>query len=113
MELLEKMPVNETRWQSAHSSILSTYRTNPIGYRSTPSFVYDVNVLGLSGDPRKNRYETLREAEIILLKEFYESEIQTKAKLLSIVGDSAKIDLEKLSEFGPVTKVGAEELFTR
>jgi len=113
MDLLEKMPVNETRWQSAHSSILSTYRTNPIGYRSTPSFVYDVNALGLSGDPRKNRYETLRDAEIILLKEFYEREIKTKAKLLSIVGDSAKIDLEKLSEFGPVTKVGAEELFTR
>jgi len=113
MELLEKMPINETRWQSAHSSILSTYRTNPIGYRSTPSFVYDVRALGLKGDPRRNRYETLRSAEIDLLKEFYEREIQTKSKLLSIVGDSAKIDLDKLSEFGPVKKVSAEKLFTR
>lgn len=113
MDLLEKMPINETRWQSAHSSILSTYRTNPIGYRSTPSFVYDVNKLGLSGDPRKNRYEIIRKAKINLLEEFYEREIQTRAKLLSIVGDSAKIDLDKLSEFGPVKKVSAEKLFTR
>ncbi|MBN38659.1 MAG: hypothetical protein CMI29_09370, partial [Opitutae bacterium] len=69
--------------------------------------------LGLSGDPRKNRYEILRKAEINLLEEFYEREIQTRAKLLSIVGDSAKIDLDKLSEFGPVKKVSAEKLFTR
>ena len=48
-----------------------------------------------------------------LLEEFYEKEIKPKAKLLSIVGDSDKIDLEKLSEIGPVTKVKAEDLFTR
>ena len=113
MGLLEDMPINETRWESAHASILSTYRTNPIGYRSTPSFVYDVRTLGLDEDPRRKRYEALRSAEIKLLEEFYEKEIKPKAKLLSIVGDSAKIDLEKLSEIGPVTKVKAEDLFTR
>jgi hypothetical protein len=113
MELLEDMPINDTRWESAHASILSTYRTNPIGYRSTPSFVYDVRTLGLDEDPRRKRYEALRAAEIKLLEEFYEKEIKPKAKLLSIVGDSAKIDLEKLSEIGPVTKVKAEDLFTR
>ena len=113
MELLEDMPINDTRWKSAHASILSTYRTNPIGYRSTPAFVYDVRALGLDGDPRRKRYEALRAAEIKLLEEFYEKEIKPKAKLLSIVGDSDKIDLEKLSEIGPVTKVKAEDLFTR
>jgi predicted Zn-dependent peptidase len=113
MELLEDMPINDTRWKSAHASILSAYRTNPIGYRSTPAFVYDVRALGLDGDPRRKRYEALRAAEIKLLEEFYEKEIKPKAKLLSIVGDSDKIDLEKLSEIGPVTKVKAEDLFTR
>ena len=113
MELLEEMPINDTRWESAHTSLLSTYRTNPIGYRSTPSFVYDVRTLGLEGDPRKKRYEKLRAADVKLLEEFYEKEIKPKAKLLSIVGDSEKIDLSKLSEIGPLTKVKAEDLFTR
>ena len=113
MELLEDMPINDTRWESAHASILSTYRTNPIGYRSTPSFVHDVRTLGLDEDPRRKRYEALRAAEIKLLEECYEKEIKPKAKLLSIVGDSEKIDLEKLSEIGPVTKVKVEDLFTR
>jgi predicted Zn-dependent peptidase len=113
MELLEKMPINDTRWESAHSSILSTYRTNPIGYRSTPSFVYDVNALGLIGDPREDRFNALRKADINMLEEFYEKKIKPKAKLLSIVGDSSKINLDKLSAFGPVTKITAKELFTR
>jgi len=113
MGLLEDMPINENRWESAHASILSTYRTNPIGYRATPSFVYDVRTLGLDMDPRKKRYEALRSAQIKLLTDFYNEEIKPKAKLLSIVGDSAKIDLEKLSEIGPITKVKAEDLFTR
>ena len=113
MELLEKMPINDTRWESAHTSLLSTYRTNPIGYRSIPSFVYDVKALGLEGDPRKKRYDALRSADIRLLEEFYEEEIKPMAKLLSIVGDAEKIDLNKLSEIGPLTKVKAEDLFTR
>jgi predicted Zn-dependent peptidase len=113
MELLEKMPINDTRWESAHSSILSTYRTNPIGYRSTPSFVYDVNALGLIGDPREDRFNALRKADVNMLEEFYEKKIKPKAKLLSIVGDSSKINLDKLSAFGPVTKITAKELFTR
>ena len=29
MELLENMPINQTRWESAHSSILSTYAPLP------------------------------------------------------------------------------------
>ena len=111
--LLEEMPINQTRWESAHSSLLSTYRTNPIGYRSTPGFVYDFGALGLEGDPRKARFKALRDADMNLLKEFYEKEIKPKAKLLSIVGDSARIDLDKLSEFGPVKKVTAEDLFNR
>ena len=113
MDLLEDMPINENRWESAHASLLSTYRTNPIGYRATPSFVYDVRTLGLDMDPRKKRYESLRSAQIKLLTDFYNEEIKPKAKLLSIVGDSAKIDLEKLSEIGPITKVNANDLFTR
>ena len=59
MELLEEMPINDTRWESAHTSLLSTYRTNPIGYRSTPSFVYGVKGLW---DWRGSQKKTLREA---------------------------------------------------
>ncbi len=113
MELLENMPINQTRWESAHSSILSSYRTNPIPYRSTAGYVYDVNALGLKGDPRKDRFERMSKSSIETLSEFYKNSIQPKAKLLSIVGDSSKIDLSELEKIGPVTRIKAEQLFTR
>ena len=113
IELLDEMPINETRWNSAHAAILSAYRTNPIASRSIPGFVYDFNALGIDKDPRSQRYEKLKVSEINSLKSFYEKEIQPKSILLSIVGDSEKIDLDELRKFGPLTEIKPDQLFNR
>ena len=113
IELLDEMPINQTRWESAHAAILSAYRTNPISSRSIPGFVYDFNALGLEEDPRTNRYDSLQKAGIDSLRGFYEKEIQPKSILLSIVGDSKKIDLNELKKIGPLTEVKPEQLFNR
>jgi uncharacterized ubiquitin-like protein YukD len=47
------------------------------------------------------------------LEEFYTNSIKAKKKLLSIVGDSSKIDLKELEKIGPIRLVKKEELFTR
>jgi hypothetical protein len=67
----------------------------------------------LNGDPRENRYKALKEADISSLRKFYAEEIKPQNILISIVGDSAKIDLGKLKEFGPLTQVKVGELFNR
>ncbi len=113
MELLDNMPINQTRWESAHSSILSTYRTNPSKSRSIPGFVFDFNALGLQEDPRKNRYQKIQKVQIDDLKNFYEQKIQPQSILVSIVGDSDKIDLQELEKIGKVTAIKPEELFRR
>ena len=113
IELLDEMPINQTRWDSAHAAILSAYRTNPISSRSIPGFAYDFNALGLEDDPRSNRYDSLQKADINALRGFYEKEIQPKSILLSIVGDSKKIDLNELKKIGPLTEVKPEQLFNR
>ena len=113
IELLHEMPINETRWNSAHAAILSAYRTNPIASRSIPGFVYDFNALGIDKDPRSQRYEKLKGSDINSLKSFYKKEIQPKPILLSIVGDSEKIDLDELRKFGPLTEVKPKQLFNR
>ena len=113
MDLLENMPINQTRWDSAHSAMLSSYRTNPIPYRGTAGFVYDVLALGLSGDPRKARYKVVEVAKIETLENFYKNSIKPIAKLISIVGDSNKIDIEALEKIGPVTRIQKEQLFNR
>ena len=113
IELLDEMPINQTRWDSAHAAILSAYRTNPISSRSIPGFVYDFNALALNEDPRSNRYDSLQKADIDSLRGFYEKEIQPKSILVSIVGDSIKIDLNELKKIGPLTEVKPQQLFNR
>ena len=46
--LLKNMPLNQTRFDSALTSLLSNYRTNPITSRAIPRFVYDIHALGLA-----------------------------------------------------------------
>ena len=111
LSLLEDMPINQTRWESAHSSILSSYRTNPIKSRSIAGFVSDYHNLGLKEDPRGNRYQTIQDTNIEDLRSFYQEQIQPKSILVSIVGDSEKIDLTELEKIGKVTQVKPEDLF--
>ena len=111
--LLKEMPLSETRWQSAHTSILSNYRTNPIVSRSVPGFVYSVEKLGLKVDPREARYQKLIESKIENFTSFYEKQIKSRPVLLSIVGDSSKIDMDKLTKFGEITEVKPKQLFNR
>ena len=81
-------------------------------FRQIPGAVYDWTQLGLTEDPRRKRFPVIEAATIETLKTFYEKEIKPRPKLISIVGDSSKIDLEALGKIGPVTKVTKEEIFT-
>jgi hypothetical protein len=111
--LLKEMPVSNTRWSSAHSSLLSAYRTNPITSRAIPKFVYDVDTLGLKIDPRESRFKNLSKAKIGGFEKFYQNKIKAKSILFSVVGDSTRIDMKALEKFGPFTQVSAKELFRR
>ncbi len=113
LKLLREMPISVNRWNSAHSSILSSYRTNPISSRAMPRFIYDVNALGLKIDPRKDRFNKLAGYSVEDLKNFYSEKIQGKPVLFSIVGDSSKIDLQELEGLGKIHLVQASQLFRR
>ena len=106
------MPFNENRWESAQDALESAYRTNHARFRQIPGAVYDWNQLGLTEDPRKARFPVIQSADIETLRNFYLKEIKPRAKLISIVGDSSKIDLDALAKFGPITKITKEQIFT-
>ena len=113
LELLKDMPISENRWSSAHTSLLSTYRTNPISSRAIPRFVYDVDILGLNMDPRESRFQRLKNSQPKDFENFYIEKIQSRPILFSIVGDSEKIDLNALEKLGDLTRVKAKDLFRR
>jgi len=113
LSLLKDMPLNSNRWSSAQTSLLSTYRTNPIASRAIPGFVYDVDALGLKMDPRESRFQRLEEANMKEFENFYSKRIQSRPILFSIVGDSTKIDQSELGKLGTLTRIEAKDLFRR
>jgi len=110
--LMEEMPLEQTRFDSTHQALESIYRTSHVPFRGVPGVVNDWEYLGLEKDPRKERFPIIMDATLETLKDFYEKEIQTRPKLISIVGDSSKIDMEALAKFGEITTVEAEKIFS-
>ena len=111
--LLKNMPLNQTRFDSALTSLLSNYRTNPITSSAIPRFVYDIHALGLADDPRITRYDKIKASTMADLKAFYLHKIKTRPIFFSIVGDSTKIDLLSLERFGKVIQINKNQLFNR
>ncbi len=72
----------------------------------------DWEKLGLDKDPRKERFPIIMDADVETLKGFYEKEIQPRPKLISIVGDSSKIDMEALEKFGEITTIEPGKIFS-
>jgi predicted Zn-dependent peptidase len=110
--LMEQMPLGQKRFDSARRALESTYRTSNVPFRSVPGIVIDWENLGLETDPRKKRFPMIEAATIDTLKAFYEKEIQPRPKLISIVGDSSKIDMEALAKFGEIIIVEADKIFS-
>lgn len=111
IELMDDMPQSEERFHEARESILNRYRTSEIGFRSVLGVVRRWERLGLEVDPRKTWYEKTTAAGMDTLLDFYSNHIKDRPKLISIVGDKERIDMEKLAEFGKVVEVEPDTIF--
>ncbi len=67
--------------------------------------------LGLNADPRPARFEQLRSATLEDMLAFQRDNIAGRPKLISIVGDLSRIDVEALAQYGTVTQVQVDDLF--
>jgi len=112
-DLMDNLPLSEERYAFARNALLSDYRSNRIGFRAVPQTILDWNRRGLEPDPRRGWYEEIVKAEdMSLLVSFHKDYIANHPKLISIVGESGKIDMVTLQSLGKVTTVTVDEVFT-
>ena len=111
MDLMDNIPVSPERFEEARASILNRYRTNKISFRRVLGSVRSWERLGVPVDPRKSRFEKIQVAEMDDMLRFYGQNLKNRVKLISIVGDKNKIDLEALEQYGTVSEVGLEDIF--
>jgi predicted Zn-dependent peptidase len=113
IDLMDNMPLSEERFALARESIINNYRTAKIGFRDVISAVRGWERLGLEPDPRRARYATIKDAPLQLMTDFHKEFIANKTKLISVVGDKAKIDPAALGSIAPIKEVPIEEIFVK
>ena len=111
VDLIDNLPESPERFTEARESILNRYRTAKIGFRGVIGAVRSWEDLGVEVDPRQWRYEQIQNAEIGTLLQFHKEQVQNRPKLISIVGDRTKINMERLAKTGKVIEVGLEDIF--
>lgn len=111
-DLLDNLPLSADRYALAREALLNDYRSSRTGFRRIPKVLLDWERRGLQPDPRRRWYEEITAAEgIDLLTNFHKEHIAGRTKLISIVGESARIDLPGLNDTGTVHEIKVEEIF--
>lgn len=113
IDLLDNLPESEERFAITREALLNRYRTSKIDFRGVIGAVRSWEDLGLAGDPREARYEAIQASNLTNVLAFHGSVIKGQPKLISVVGDETKIDLEALGKVAPIRKVTLEEIFSK
>lgn len=111
IDLMDNLPESKERMDEVLTSMDNQYRTSKLGFREVIGAVRAWEKLGLAPDPRKAEFEALQHANLDTVLAFHKERVKGRPKLVSIVGDKNRIDMNAISEFGKVTEVGVSDLF--
>lgn len=113
VDLLDNLPESPERLAVSKDSILSLYRTGKVGFRGIFGTVRDWERKGLTPDPRKAWFEKIQQGNLDTVLAFHKEYLKNKPKLISVVGDKSKMDIERLKKIGPVTEIQLDQIFVK
>jgi len=113
LDLMEDLPESPERFGNAQNALINQYRTSKLGFREVLGAVRDWERLGLKPDPRQARYEAVKSADLNQILTFHKSQIKGRPKLISIIGDTSKIDLGRLAKIGDLMILSLEDIFIK
>ena len=113
LDLLENLPQSEERLAESKDSVLELYRTGKIGFRDIFGTVRDWERKGLQPDPRKEWFPKIEKEGLAEVLAFHKEYLKGKPKVISIVGDESKMDMERLKKAGTVTEVPIDKIFVQ
>ncbi len=111
IELLDTLPESQARFEAAQRAILNRYRTSKIGFRDLINAVRAWERHELPIDPRKARYTATQSAQLEDVLAFQKKYLANRAKLISIVGNQARMDISSLEKTGSFNKLGISDIF--
>ena len=96
LDLYQNPPMVEADFEETRKSLVGKMRTTPLPYRDILDNVLAWAKLDLKIDPRRKWFRQLQKSDLATIQNFHTEHIKDRARLISIVGKKANIDLEKL-----------------
>ena len=111
LELIDDIPASKERFAAARKALVEQYRTRRLGFREVLGAVRRWELQEVPVDPRLQRFERIRSSSLERLLDYHAEQIGGRPKMISVVGDGSKIDLDRLGRYGKVVAVGTEDIF--
>jgi len=111
IDLFENLPASPERFEETKKSVLNHYRTGKLGFRDVLGAVRSWERLEVPIDPRRARFEKVQGMNLGEVLQFQKEHLKGRARLISIVGDKQKFDLEQLKKSGAVTELALKDIF--
>jgi predicted Zn-dependent peptidase len=101
LELLQNVPADETRFATAIEAIDRSYRATRVNPRYVGGWVLYWDEIGVTSDPRPERWKTIRGLDLAALSEFAKA-VSSGKVVISVLGDAAHLDMAALNKVGKV-----------
>ncbi len=111
LDILKNMPQKPSRIEGIKSGLLQSLVTSRPNFRSLTKTGRDWKQQGYSVNPNelyKKNYEAVAFEHVV---DFYEDNLKGTPYTIAIVGNSEKIDMEKLADFGEVIELEKKDIF--
>jgi predicted Zn-dependent peptidase len=112
LDLLDNLPKSPERFEESRDSILNRYRTSKLGFREVLGAVRSWEKLEVPVDPRKARFGQIEQSSLDNVLKFHANHLKGRPKLISIVGDKSKVNLEALKKHGEIVELKLEDIFS-
>ena len=109
-DLLTKLPPSGDRFRETKRGIEETYRTSPVEFRGIPGTVCTWEDMGFAQDPRPERFRKALAYTLDDLRKFA-ARFEAVPKIMHILGNRSRVDLEGLKKLGEVSEKPLDELF--
>jgi predicted Zn-dependent peptidase len=109
--LIRRMPIKPERIPAVKQSLINQSGNEYPTFRKISRRIASLLLAGYTSDPNETLIDRLPRIGMDDVVRFYEENIQGRPVIYMIVGNSRKIDMNRLAGFGKIVKVKKEELY--
>jgi predicted Zn-dependent peptidase len=110
--LIDALPISPKYFSTVKTGLISDYRGLSTSYRDILSSLRYWEHQGLSPDPRRTHFARIQEMTLDDLIAFHKSHMSGRPKLITIVGDRARLDLQALATYGQIRELQPSDIFS-